>query len=283
MIQSIQFMSCQIPLNLFHARSDRRFNYVIQFMCKVWTHFLPTFCQCTCVAWQLSPRKSIGRNSRFHSCQGTGRRQSNCGLGGNHVGTKFICHGIPGSQPMSRASKLRALPFKRGLSLGGVFQGQMYGPDLPFPRTERSWRFPNIPWPRAVRKARERLQRHHVVATRQIPVAQNCCPWHGTPRPMLQRFKASRPNHNKKRRRAVRSSQLPATGRRTLPLELVQVAELAGNVGLSSAPRQRCDNTTSVDGLVLISSGGAVNELTSSRVAPVGLRHPTSSAKATRP
>ena len=198
MIQSIQFMSCQMPLNLFHARSDRRFNCVIQFMCKVWTHFLPTFCQCTCVAWQLSPRKSIGRNSRFHSCQGTGRRQSNCGLGGNHVGTKFICHGIPGSQPMSRASKLRALPFKRGLSLGGVFQGQMYGPDLPFPRTERSWRFPNIPWPRAVRKARERLQRHHVVATRQIPVAQNCCPWHGTPRPMLQRFKATRPNHNKK-------------------------------------------------------------------------------------
>ena len=67
MIQSIQFVSCQIPLNLFDARSDRRFNYVIQFMCKVWTHFLPTFCQCTCVAWQLSPRKSIGRNSRCHS------------------------------------------------------------------------------------------------------------------------------------------------------------------------------------------------------------------------
>ena len=37
--------------------------------------------------------------------------------------------------------------------------------------------------------------------------------------------------------------------------EVVQDVELAGSVGLASAPRQRCNNTTSVDGLVPTGSG----------------------------
>ena len=117
MIQSIQFMSCQTPLNLFHARSDRRFNYVIQFMCKVWTHFLPTFCQCTCVAWQLSPRKSIGRNSRCHSCQCTGRRQSDCGLGDNKVGAKITCHSSHGLNQRPEYPDCGPSRLERGLYL----------------------------------------------------------------------------------------------------------------------------------------------------------------------
>ena len=32
-LQSVEHISCWIPLNLFHARLDQGFNYVIQFMC----------------------------------------------------------------------------------------------------------------------------------------------------------------------------------------------------------------------------------------------------------